>query len=461
VGVVKALPRGPHSLTREQVADNQQHRLGQAMLELVGQKGYGATTVSEVVTRAGVSRKAFYEHYVNKEECFLAAYDAIAHDARHRVRRAYSEGEDPDRMEGAVRALFEIAAESPDAMRLATIEIAAVGEPGIERRERAVLELGELVEDCLRSGEDSAALPPTVLRAMTGGLTRVIATYLRRGRRARPAVIVPELVRWVSSYHPAPSALDVALAGKRNGQNGAGAIGVGMGIGQSGGRAPGTLSPKPPLNGRRRASRRSFAVSRSYVVHNQRARVLDAVTNLTASNGYLGLTIEDIAAEASVSLQAFYEHFESKEDAFIVAYELGHARGLSLVERAFAAASPDWRRGVRDGLGALMDYLASEPSFAHLSLLATLVATPRTAELSTRGLATYAQLLTPGFEEAPRGNRPRPVIVDATAGALHELFQHYAAQGRTCDLPDLRIDATYIALAPFVGAKEAAQIALG
>ena len=73
------LPRGPHTLTREEVAANQQARMMSAMIELVGEQGYGPTTVAQVTARAGVSRKAFYEHFANKEECIIALFDrAIA-----------------------------------------------------------------------------------------------------------------------------------------------------------------------------------------------------------------------------------------------------------------------------------------------------------------------------------------------------------------------------------------------
>jgi AcrR family transcriptional regulator len=447
------LPRGPHSLTREQVAANQRMRVGMAMLEAVGEKGYVATTVSDVVGRAGVSRKAFYQHFANKEECFLATYDAIAREGRHRVARAFRNAEGhPDRMETGIRAVFEAAMENPDALRLAITEITAVGAAGIKRRERAIAEYGQLLQEGLRSspGGNAAtqALPDTTLWAMVGGLNRVLVGCLYGSRCAKPLELVPELAHWISTYHPPPKAFVSNLKATRQRRKRTHAK-------QLGGRAPGTLSPSQD---QRRAARSSYGSSRSFVVHNQRERILDAVTNLTASKGYGNLTVEDIAAEAAVSLQAFYEHFESKEDAFLVAYELGHSKGLSFVERAFAAA-PDWRTGVRDGLCILLGYLASEPSFARLALMGATVATPRTFELSNRGVAAYARLLAPGFEELPKRKRPPQIVIDAIAGGLQEMFLHYAVQGRIEDLPELTADATYVALAPFIGAQAAAQVA--
>ena len=78
--VITQLPRGPHRLAREEVLASQRGRMLAAIAEAVAEKGYAATTVADVVGRAGVSRKTFYEHFADKEECFLAAWDAGRRD---------------------------------------------------------------------------------------------------------------------------------------------------------------------------------------------------------------------------------------------------------------------------------------------------------------------------------------------------------------------------------------------
>jgi AcrR family transcriptional regulator len=198
--------------------------------------------------------------------------------------------------------------------------------------------------------------------------------------------------------------------------------------------------------------------SGSFVVHSQRERILDAVANLSAAHGFTGLTVEAIATEAGVSLEAFYEHFHSKHDAFLVAYELGHVKGLGIVQRAFTTET-DWHKGVRAAIAALLLYLSSEPSFAHLALLDTLTATPKSAGRSDKGITAYAQMLLPGFEQAPEHHTPPAITIEAITGGLFELCFHYAAQGRTHQLRELTTHATYIALAPFIGAEQAARVA--
>ena len=69
------LPSGRHGLPRETVAASQRARMIDAMAAVVAEKGYAATTVADVVERAGVSRRTFYEQFADKEACFLAAYE--------------------------------------------------------------------------------------------------------------------------------------------------------------------------------------------------------------------------------------------------------------------------------------------------------------------------------------------------------------------------------------------------
>src|SRR5688500_10815012 len=75
---VEQLPRGRHGLSREEVAESQRERMLRAMAEAVSERGYAKTPVAEVLRRAGVSRETFYQHFANKDACFLDAFDYAA-----------------------------------------------------------------------------------------------------------------------------------------------------------------------------------------------------------------------------------------------------------------------------------------------------------------------------------------------------------------------------------------------
>jgi AcrR family transcriptional regulator len=439
---------------RERVRATQRIALSVAMIDAVAEKGYRATTVADVIARAGVSRKTFYELYANKQECMLVTYDIVADEGMRRVEQAYLAAEGwPGRVQAAIQTLFESAIENPGALRLSLIEIGAVGRAGIERRERSIARYEDFIRSALELAPGSGSVSDTVLKAVIGGLNRVLYRRVLRGERAKLLALVPDLVTWATSYYPTPAPVVAESRGH-------GTLAGRQQHPPEGGRAPGTLAPHALLRSRRGLPRGDQNVSRSFVVHSQRERILDAVANLTAAEGYAELKVEDIVEQAAVSLNAFYEHFEDKEDAFLVAYEVGHGKALATAERAYAN-EPDWRHGVRAGLAALFDFLAGEPAFAHLALIDALIATPQSAERSTLGVDSFARMLVPGLREGPGENgAPPAVTIEAIAGGIFDVCLYHAVHARTTELPDLTASASYIALAPFVGSSEAARIAI-
>jgi AcrR family transcriptional regulator len=444
------LPRGSQALPREQVAADQLRRLLLAMIDSVGEKGYRATTISDVVGRAGVSRKTFYEHFPNKQECLLATFNMIAEDGRRRATSAYEQAEGglQEGVEAAIRALFEATIDNPAAARLNMVEIVAAGPAGIERRESAVEEYRNFVRGMLQQGPDDGTVPDEVVRAVVGGLNRILYSRVRHGQRAELRRLVPDLMRWVTCFRPTPAMFApnsaIAPAGSLGGPT-------------LGGRAPGSLASSS--GGDLGLVRGMPNVMRSFTLHLQRERIVDAVANLTAAGGYADLTVEKIAGEAAMSLQTFYDHFKSKEEAFLFTYEVGHARGLTMVERAYEAQT-DWPRGVKAAVTTLLAYLGSEPAFARLALLHMLIATPRAAERANAGITEYLSVLEPGFEETSEHPRPPAITIEAIGGGLAELMYSCIMRDRVEELPSVGAYATYVALAPFVGTEHAARVAM-
>jgi len=440
------------AVAREKARRAQRLRLALAMVEAIGEHGYRAATIADVVTRAGLSRKTFYDHFANKEDCLLITFDLVADEGLRRVERAYRDAEGwPGRVEAAIRALFESAIENPGALRLTLLEIGAVGAAGIERRERSLARYQHFLRGALELAPGEGTVSDTVLRAVIGGLNRVLYRGVLRRERGKLLALVPDLVSWASSYYPTPAAILAEPPTGAREQSPPPLL--------NGGRAPGTLAPHASLRHRRGLPRGDQNVSRSFVVHSQRERILDAVANLAAAQGYAELTVEDIAEQAAVSLKAFYEHFADKEDAFLVAYEVGHGKVLAMVEHAYAAES-DWRLGVRAGIAALFGFLATEPAFARIALVDALAATVLTAERSNAGVSAFAQMLVPGLEEVAVQSPPAAVTVEAIAGGIFDLCLQYTLEDRIRELPELTVSATYIALAPFLGSAEAARIAV-
>lgn len=421
-------------------------RMMEAMLASIGEQGYAPTVVADVITRAVASRKTFYEHFEDKQACFLALSDEIADEWLRSVEIAVLGTEDPQSaIEALVEELFELAIQRPAELRVLAVELTAAGEPGMDRRERLLEQLADLIGEQL--GGDS---PVETLRAraIAGAIFRILYVRARKGprvrrpRRGELTELAPQVAAWILSYTFQPDADPVSFS-----ENGS------MPPVQVGGRAPGTLSLNSRAIERRGLPRGDSNVSRSFVVHNQRERIIDALANLSAAKGYGATTIPQIVQEAAVSVQAFYEHFSGKEDVFLVAYEIGHRKGLAIVERAYEAQN-DWPSAVRAGIEALFGFLASESSYAHLALIDALTASPKASEITDTGLKGYTSLLEPGLDtsvEDRNGGGPSPIMIEATASTLLELCFVYTATERVRELPSLNRFATDLALRPFAG----------
>jgi AcrR family transcriptional regulator len=443
------LPRGPQALPREQVAEHQRERLFAAMVQCVDEHGYVATTISELVSRAGISRRSFYEHFHNKDECLLATYDTVVKRLGRRLRGAQDSAVQwPDQLEAFIRALFDAAGDRPDAARLVCVEMGAAGPVGVQRWADGAERLQRFIVEGFAQAPGPGTVPDPVARAIVGALRRILYTRVRRARsskslRADLTQLVPDLVAWIACYYPSPQGLAQRPRARRARSLGA----------QIGGRAPGTLSA-PSLSGGRGLPRGEHNLPRGFVTHNQRERIFDAIANLTATRGYPALSLDEVAAEAAVSLQTFYAHFADKEDAFIATYETGHARAMAVVNRTLARQT-SWIGAVRAGVAALLELLACEPSYAHLACVDVMVAYPHMAQRAHEANDFYAGLLDLRATRDAPSLLPSPVVGEAIVGGVFELLHDYVLRGRSRRLLELTDHIVYIALAPFMGAEAA------
>jgi AcrR family transcriptional regulator len=450
-------PRTGGARGRKQAQGDPRSRLLAAMLEVVGEQGAAATTVADVIARAGASRKTFYEHFEDRQACFLVAGDEVSREWVDRARSAVGQAQGArEAIDAFVGALFAASLDSPPALRMIAAELTAVGTAGIARRERVLNELarmlGEALEGLAREDPDVGEgfrLPADddgddspLARALTGAIVRMVYARARRGARVRRPrrmellALVSDVARWTASYRFVREPRIAPFS-----REGAAPVG---------GRAPGMLSLDSRASERRGLPRGESSVSHSFVVHNQRERLLDALANLSAAKGYGEVTIPELVQEAAVSVQSFYEHFSGKEDAFLVAYELGQRKLLVIVERVFQSGA-DWEGGVRAATGTLLDFLASEPSFAHLALVDVLTAGPKADTLARDWEGRLAEMIRPRLDYSEDGGRRVELMAEGAVNALQELCYVYAASERAREMGALLDLATHVALAPFMG----------
>ncbi|HVX18124.1 MAG TPA: TetR/AcrR family transcriptional regulator [Acidimicrobiales bacterium] len=152
----RALPRGPHGLSREEVERSQRRRLLQATTDVVSERGYVKTTVAHILEAAGVSRATFYALFADREACFHAAYAANAEmvaevmEAELRKVRADRDRTPLDRLSRLLYVYLDALRSAPTLARVFLVEVYAGGPAAIEQRRQSLDRFVDLVAETHR-----------------------------------------------------------------------------------------------------------------------------------------------------------------------------------------------------------------------------------------------------------------------------------------------------------------------
>ena len=213
------LPRGRHKLSRETVRDSQRGRITRAMLELVGEHGYAATTVPNVVAAARVSRNAFYQHFTDKTDCFIAVCDE---NSQELLDLMFAFGAEPswvDAVRNGMGAYLEYFRERPAYSRAYFLELPGAGERSIAQRERSYEQFRAMFEALAqRARSEQPELPPLqplVPRALTVAITELVAEEIRRGRIDELPKLRDELTHLVVRLLASDAVADEVAAPRR------------------------------------------------------------------------------------------------------------------------------------------------------------------------------------------------------------------------------------------------------
>ena len=396
--------------SRAQTERNQRERLFAALVATVAERGYEATTVADLVDLSGVSRSAFYNHFEDKQACFLAAVDALTGPALERLTReagAMSEAQGRE----AFGSLLALIAAQPAAAKACLVEIYAAGPEAAAMLERIVDGVAEAATRMLDGIPERRGMPPEIVRAIVGGVQKAIYKRLLRGEEAELPALASELWEWVLCIPP----------------------------------PPGPLRP-----GRRRAVRPRPFEQRQAAVH-PTERVLRAMAAEVSERGYAEVTVAEIVDRAHTSQRTFYESFADKEAAMVAALDSGSAQMLAAALPAFRRAT-DWPSSVRLTQEAMFRFAAEEPEYGRLGAVEMYAAGKRALEQRERVTESMEELLATGFAVAPKAP---PLAPEGIGGALYALLYDFVKANGPERLLELVPTAVYVTLAPFLGAEKA------
>jgi AcrR family transcriptional regulator len=185
-----ARPEHPEAVadrpTRERIADIQRTRMLAAMFELALEGRAASATVADIVARSGVSRRTFYEIFSDREDCFLAAFEAGIARAFSYLACVY----DPrakwlDRIRAGLTALLEYLDTERGTARLLVVESLGAGAEVLGRRSRALTRIIAAVDEGREQAKGSLQLSPLTAEGIVGGAVSVIHARLLDRRPGR------------------------------------------------------------------------------------------------------------------------------------------------------------------------------------------------------------------------------------------------------------------------------------
>jgi AcrR family transcriptional regulator len=202
------LPPGRHGLPRSFVAQNQRERILAAVADVASAASYAEMTVEDIIVTAGVSRRTFYEHFKNKDDAFLAAYDEAAAELVERVVTAIEAADDfADRARAGLAAFLDFLASRPTLSRMCIVEVLAAGPGAVARRNGVMRAFAAMIEEDARRLLDETA-PALTAETVVGGLYEVVYTRVLRGEIRELPGLLPDLVYSALLPYLGPGAAD-------------------------------------------------------------------------------------------------------------------------------------------------------------------------------------------------------------------------------------------------------------
>jgi AcrR family transcriptional regulator len=163
------------------------------MTEAVGRDGYQAARVADVISRAGVSRKTFYEHFEDKEQCFVAAYRQGLDRLLATTHEAFdAQDEWVDSLRAGLTALLNGLANDPAVARICFAEVMSAGPKAVECRNEAMVGFTDIFDAGREVAE--ADLPGFVSLGIVGGLSEILYREIIAGDVEELPQLVPELM---------------------------------------------------------------------------------------------------------------------------------------------------------------------------------------------------------------------------------------------------------------------------
>lgn len=197
------------------------------------------------------------------------------------------------------------------------------------------------------------------------------------------------------------------------------------------------------------------SLSPEFVAVHKRRRIMDAIAELTAEQGYDATKIGDIVRRAGVARKTLYDNFEGKEEVFLAAFDAAVDEAMGRIEAECAKVEGGgWEERVQAGLAAFLGYVAEEPALARMCMIEALSATPAATERYEDAMQRFVELTR---ENVPQDDQLPETIEETLVGGVAWIVYQQIRRHETEKAEDLLPELSEFMLAPFHGAAEAAE----
>ncbi|HEX3174396.1 MAG TPA: TetR/AcrR family transcriptional regulator [Solirubrobacterales bacterium] len=456
--------------TRDRAGSSERTRIVDATIEIAVERGYGETTIELIVDRAGLDRPAFDRHFRGKYDCFLSAWQEVNEECMETMVRAYESAESwPDRLRAVAEQVVSGLRNDPSRASFG-VEVLAAGDAARARRDMTMRVVAGLIDAGRLEMDDPEAVPHTTAEALAGSAYGQIYSRVVRGTVDDLPGLVPQLM---SAAVMPYLGLEAAMAELSRGPGGDDSVQeepvseeqerYGRGVArkkaaEKPAKPAAAADEYPPELARLPPGR--HGLPREFVTHNQRERLIAGIAEAISEHGYSGTTIAHITRAAAVSRRTFYEHFESKDECFVAAYDAVMSELRERVSEAFEE-SDEWPQSIKAGIDAMLEFLAANPSLARLCMVEALVAGPAVVERYDAAIQSFV----PYFQKGREGRSPEVLsrlsatTEEALVGGMVSLISRRIIAGKAEELEDLLPDLVEFTLTPYLGSAEASKIA--
>ncbi|HEV2451647.1 MAG TPA: TetR/AcrR family transcriptional regulator [Streptosporangiaceae bacterium] len=193
---------------RSFVATNQRERILSAVAQAAAELGFAEMSVEAIIERAGVSRRTFYEHFKNKEDAFLAAYDEVVRRQAREIRRAYlNQTTARERLRAGITAYLQFTAGEPELARMCIVEVLAAGPRAIARRNAAMRMFAEIIEDNIHELLPGCRRAALAAETIVGGIHEVVFSRILAGRIDELPGLADDLLATILMHDTRPQGL--------------------------------------------------------------------------------------------------------------------------------------------------------------------------------------------------------------------------------------------------------------